>query len=52
MDSTIFKTIKTFSPNNVNIKYGLILDNNILYRNKIPTIQYTKKGIEKRNVQI
>jgi len=46
MDNNVFLMIKQFVPFSVNAKYGLILENNILHRNRIPTIQYAKNKIE------
>ncbi len=40
LDNTVFKTIKAFTPQSVQVKYGLLLDNDILTRNRIPQIQF------------
>ena len=40
LDNTVFKTIKSFIPQTIQVKYGLLLDNDILTRNRIPQTEY------------
>lgn len=39
LDSSFFKILQQFIPYSLNAKYGVILNNNILTRNKIPTME-------------
>lgn len=43
IDTSVFHTIKQFVPNSVDARYGLAIDNHILARNKIPTIDFMRK---------
>ena len=42
LDNNFFNIIKQFVPYSVNAKFGLVLNNNILYRNKVPSMKLIK----------
>ena len=39
LDSSFFKILQQFIPYSLNAKYGVILNNNVLTRNKVPTME-------------
>jgi len=39
LDSSFYTILQQFTPYSLNAKYGVILNNNILTRNKIPTME-------------
>jgi len=39
LDSSFYTILQQFIPYSLNAKYGVILNNNILTRNKIPTME-------------
>jgi hypothetical protein len=39
LDSSFFKILQQFTPYSLNAKYGVILNNNVLTRNKVPTME-------------
>lgn len=43
IDNTIFSTIKQFTPYHSAVKTGIMLDNDVFNRNKIPTMDYIKR---------
>jgi len=38
LDSTFFSILQQFIPYSLNAKYGVILNNNVLTRNKVPVL--------------
>lgn len=48
LDGSIFNVIKSFVPYTINSHFGVMLDNNLLYRNKVKTMTFTESCTHKK----
>lgn len=48
LDGSIFNVIKSFVPYTINSHFGVMLDNNLLYRNKVKTMTFTESCTYKK----
>lgn len=52
LDGSVFNVIKSFVPYTINSHFGVMLDNNLLYRNKIKTITFTQSITNKKQPNV